>query len=92
MWDVRYNSILLQNKEKYKYKNLWNIKERVLACVYLPIGVTDTGANAETVTVYFHLHATLLQEVISSDWNPLSIGGQALLWLWLIKRKNIIIF
>lgn len=67
-----YHSIWLQNKEKHKYKNLWNIKEIVLACVYLPIGVTDTEDNAEPVTVGIHLHTSLFPEVISSDSEILS--------------------
>lgn len=67
-----YHSICLQNKENHKFKNLWNIKEIVLASVYLPIGMTDTEDNAAPVTVCIHLQASLLHEVISSDSEILS--------------------
>lgn len=52
--------------KKAKYKNLQNIKGSVGSWLLL-VGITDTENNASPITVYIHLHASFLYEVISSD-------------------------
>lgn len=49
-----------------KYKNLQNIKGSVGSWLLL-VGITDTENNARPITVYIHLHASFLYEVISSN-------------------------